>query len=889
MLAYTLFLFVAVTATVRAEVDRRWGYSWNADQKVFQTGWFKSAQLGHVFPAGQGSVEVLVPDAGKMASGNVVVSDDEEKVISQIPVPPGASGVVVDLPSKGFYSIKATATYQDGSVQTNSTAAAVIGAPPSEQEQAGSRFGIMHGHASYGIGQLAVVAGARWYRDFGVLTDYKLGADGKIVAPPPGKSHPVMPLTYLKTFAFGLPDWLEPDGYKQKGLYDHKLYYPPTDWSLFAELIKTYAQNTPDLPKYVGVYNEPEATWKGTEADLVKYHSVVAQAVKSVYPGTKILGPCFCSLEQMPQLNRLIQLGLLKDLDGLEMHAYVHGSPEDYLFPEVQELKRSLSSAGRPDFPIYLTEFGWPSVAGCVRPAPDELTRARYVSRSLVLLTMEQIEAMVYFGLQFHMDPFTSSFAILNPDNTPRPAYAAFAQVPRWLNGVTDGRLLRVTPTSYLVLFRKGEGLVAVAWDTKGRTSIAVPQPWGKAEDMMGRAVPSQTDSLVAISPSPVFIEMKDSSFHKLVMLEAISLVQGRQAGFSLPWKQAIVPPPLVQKGQMVAAPLNFPTGRYLVLGKGANGWEGLPVDVFSPLTIETAQLTWPLSGKTSSLQVNVRSYFDHPVKTQVVLKMPASPDVFAEPMVIKPDDTVSFFLPLENLPVGLRCKATVLVETRDDAAGDHREQPVDIAFAGGCLPVAGASAKPDWDAIPPMTDASSWSPFNFSKNGTVSETDCSAILKSAYDDSGLHLWIKVRDDQHVQRKTPEAMWAEDSIQLAFDVASGQDIDSGKHLVFEYGVAKGENGVMVWRWACPQILPPDVMETKARAEVSRKGDVTLYEIFFPWETLGLGKKPKSGDSIGFSLAVNDLDENTVARHGVRLFDGIVSGKDPTAFGRILFR
>ncbi|HEX2951255.1 MAG TPA: hypothetical protein VHV83_17060, partial [Armatimonadota bacterium] len=104
-----------------------------------------------------------------------------------------------------------------------------------------------------------------------------------------------------------------------------------------------------------------------------------------------------------------------------------------------------------------------------------------------------------------------------------------------------------------------------------------------------------------------------------------------------------------------------------------------------------------------------------------------------------------------------------------------------------------------------------------------------------------------------------------------------------------------ERGVMNWRWlAYDPMLSPNCVEQRIQASVTREGTVTLYDIVFPWPTLGLSAPPRSGSTIGIALLVNDADRTatedvpSMKRHGLRLFDGILE-KNPQAFGRLWIR
>jgi hypothetical protein len=110
------------------------------------------------------------------------------------------------------------------------------------------------------------------------------------------------------------------------------------------------------------------------------------------------------------------------------------------------------------------------------------------------------------------------------------------------------------------------------------------------------------------------------------------------------------------------------------------------------------------------------------------------------------------------------------------------------------------------------------------------------------------------------------------------------------HRVLEYGVCMKNGEPIVWRFVSKSDIPSsNILEPEVKAIVSRKGDVTRYEITFPWKTLSLKSKPAKGGSIGFSIAVNDSDADQVGRHGLRLFNGIIERKEPKDYGMLFLR
>ena len=121
---------------------------------------------------------------------------------------------------------------------------------------------------------------------------------------------------------------------------------------------------------------------------------------------------------------------------------------------------------------------------------------------------------------------------------------------------------------------------------------------------------------------------------------------------------------------------------------------------------------------------------------------------------------------------------------------------------------------------------------------------------------------------------------------------AGADASStlGGHRIFEFAVAgaadgASTNGVAYLQISHDAALPADTARHHVRVAVAREGNVTVYQLDFPWDQLGVSSPMKPGDAFGFALAVNDIDPGRKARrHGLRLFDGIVNEKSPRQYG-----
>lgn len=875
------------------------------DHVPTRTAKFISSQKGNIFTENAGQLDLRIEPAGQVAAGNVEIRDENGAILKELPVEKGTSSLIINLSDRGFYRLKATVIYEDKTSVTAQTTAAVVGPLLNENERLNSRFGNWRVHADEAFG---IAAGCGLNRYMTSLKDYKIEVLQQDNIHVEEKNPP--DFQKIGTLAFGLPLWLIslPPEFKQEGFFHP--FQPPKDWLQLEKLVQTFAMNPPWgwFPGYLEIYNEPENNWKGSDEDLIKFHSTVARAIKSVRPGTKLLGPCMATIK-LDLFKKYVALGLLECLDGLSFHPYANAAPESNEFiGNVIELQDYLKSIGKENLPIFFTEFGWTTSFGnaCWNQV-DEITQARYASRSLTLLASRGIDGIIYFCMLFKIPeaPDQGGFSVLNYDTTPKPAYASFANTVHWLTGVDKkGKWLKITPSANLVLFRKHEALVAVAWDAAGDSAVYLPRPWGKMQTMTGKAIVPKDAAMTAISPSPIFVEVKDTAFFDLKILPPAQAMRGQEISVPADWNQCYAPPPLTITGQKVRVPSDAPLGRYLLIGKKTpawlgryllmgkhtDTWEGLPVEVISPIAIVSAEIQWPLH-KTPVLTASIRSFLGRSVNVRPILKMDHLPDEFYAPITVRSGQSATLSVPLNSLSYGKRYQGCLLIESRWENRYDFVKYPLDITLLP-CAARARGNSLTDEQA-PWLDFTGSSNPFPVSG---MALDDCSGKIKAAYNESGLTLLVKIRDNKHVQTQVPAGMWHEDSLQIAFDADAAKPWEANAgvlfngHRVTEYGVAARNGDVMVWRWlAHAPGLSANSPEPAIRAKTHRRGDETIYEIFFPWHVLGLNEPPKAGGRLGFSLTVNDSDGDAKGRHGICLFGGIMDKQDPREYGSLWLR
>lgn len=861
---------------------------------------FSSEAKGNIFTDTTGSLTLGLPE--NSAGGRIAVRDETGRVLETIAIPSDATGEFpFTLSGKGYYSLTAELSLPDGKTARAETGAAVVGPLIPDELRMQSRLGLW---TVQGDPDLVLAAGARWNRRMTAI--FNLSEDLLLPEPPPPDRrifHP-SPFSQVGVLSFGIPRWLMTPTDKKKS-YGNPLT-PPNDWAKLKQLVSVWTrQHSENFPDHFEIFNEPEWQWTGgTNEELVRVLATIADGIKEARPQTQVLGPGFSSIRiKDPARLDLVtahEQGLFDHLDGIVVHAYVDGTaPEKEFIQRVAELKQFLVDIGRPDYPVHITEFGWTSGKGTWQKPVDELTQARYAVRSLTLLAALGIENSTFFCLQFKAAPNEGErgFSLVRQDSTPKPSFASYSNVARWLAGVRGlGTWLRLTPTTHLVLFDKVDDTsVAVAWDTEGDRVIGLPLATTRREDMMGRALPADAEGL-SLSPSPIFLEFSAAQSPTIEMQPVLDVMRGGE-DVDLPGDGSwIAPEPLRVRGDRLSVPATAANGDYLLLSRHADGrWLGQPVRVIPPLGATAPFLDWPADRAEPVLQTTVTSHATSAVTTRLAVSLEGSRDHFLNPPVINPGDTRTLEVPLSGLAAGKRYRGQLSVDSRHEGRRDLVTRPLDITVLAA-TPLA-RGAAPDWSKIPAV-DFTDWDPFG----PAMTREDCSATFQAAHGFDGLHMRVVVRDDEHLQTRSGEDIWSHDSIQIGLDpdhqkTWEANDLFGLKgHRVFEYGVAgaSDKNATVLrpltWRWiSYTDTLPVGVAEPRIRLKVTREGDITTYDILFPWAVMGLDRPMTAGSAVGISLSLGDADTGKTGRRALRLFGGIADGKDPEKYGPLWLR
>ena len=840
---------------------------------------------------------------------------------------------------------------------------AVLGSPIPEEWRTNSVFGIWNVH---GDPALIRLAGARWNRrmtSFRDVTPDDAAKYGDIEMQNAENSSLVTlhsslaegvaspyterdGLAQVGVFSFGMPLWTMdmPEGVKLPSFGNP--FYPAKDWTDVSRAVAAYA-STHALSRDMSIYNEPLAHFKGKPAQIADYARAVRAGLKAADPSFRIGGPGLYSI-RLRDLTAIEEGGLLESLDFLDLHAYVGGTPPEGEFVRKIEMLRDwLAAHNHPDMPVYLTEFGWTAAEGTWQPPVDRATQARYVARSLALAWSQGVDALVYFALDYRTKKAgEAAFSLIGPDGRPEAGYCAFAAVSRHFAASEPIGHFLLAPGVHMVAGRRDNRLQLMVWSEEETppSDVAIPFEIESARDLFSSpaepavedsiakvfrmyphgAVPERLHSesvahhaaLYAVSSSPIFLETKRRptpyEIRVLPTKTVMSLPEffhhnppasqiwamGRYSAWLKSPETDLPPAPTPADGTYLA----FLSERS---GQGHFRVSFQPYELVSPVTVESAEIRWPANAERPIAAVTLHSNdAEKPLEIGIGIGGEKGAAV-----TLSPQERREIALPIPAPKPGLSdivgSIGTLRIEMPDGSC-------LSKTFDARILAVWSDRHRP-WP--PQAIPRSAWAPFGQASPhpdqadaSPADREDCRATLQLYHSRDALTVEIVVRDDEHAPSDPadPSRLWAQDSIQLAFDMdplkpweagfaGAGNSQTLGGHRVFELTVADAGDGhgVAYLERSWDDSLPAGSVRPAIRSRVERDAvaATTLYRVRIPWAELGAAESPPCpGDAIGFSLAINDVDPARGApRHGLVLFGGIVDDKEPRKFGRAWLR
>lgn len=224
------------------------------------------------------------------------------------------------------------------------------------------------------------------------------------------------------------------------------------------------------------VWNEWDMDSPKDPKSSADYAALVKDTVPRIRqnnPQVKILAGAVTSQGMLDGfVDRVIDTGALKEVDGLSLHPYVHCMSMGRSTPEswanwMRGYEAHVRDRAKKTVALYLTEMGWPSHQGTC--GISETRQAAYLARSFFLArTIPNIKGMWWYDLindgqdkgeQEH------NFGLLRPDFEPKPAYSVLKAITPVVREYTyDASTSVQTDDVYMLYFNKGPERVVVAW-----------------------------------------------------------------------------------------------------------------------------------------------------------------------------------------------------------------------------------------------------------------------------------------------------------------------------------------------------------------------------------------------------------------------------------------
>jgi cellulose/xylan binding protein with CBM9 domain/carbohydrate binding protein with CBM4/9 domain len=293
-----------------------------------------------------------------------------------------------------------------------------------------------------------------------------------------------------------------------------------------------------------------------------------------------------------------------------------------------------------------------------------------------------------------------------------------------------------------------------------------------------------------------------------------------------------------------------------------------------SPLTL----FAKPVS--TGKVEVTMTNLVSRKIKVNGIIKVQGK--AFKQKLSLQPRQKVTNSFPLTNLLAYnqiniVRIMAEMTLDDVDDTV------KTDGSFSGfaikklkGKITIDGNID--DWRHIPAITIKNRCLKKQKFKNSKVEATgfkgDLDATFRVTWDNDKLYLLIEVKDDKlvHLPRKSTSVRYNNDSVQIYIDTFGDGRLKSTRGFDgndYEYDLFPNlkDDSLTIYRRIAPEqqiagglLAPqPQTIATQVKGAFKRTTGGYIYEVAFP-KTVLAPMQFKSGTSVGFSLFVNDVDQ-----------------------------
>ena len=432
-------------------------------------------------------------DAEKTVSVKLTVTDYFDDVVAEkslrMNLAAGSSReqpADVQLTKRGFYRVRATL---DGRDVRSSLRIAII----PRYTRTDSVIGINHAYGWDPLVKASVDAGILWDRDWSFKWEDIEPEKGKFtftetdhqVNREIGLGHVVLGLVPFPSanWSSSAPASVNPR--REAGNREREAY-KPRDVDEFRTFVRRTVGHYQSCIRWWQVFNEPIYTNYAlprqsghTPEDYVRLVQAFHETAKAVDPNCKVLaGTGSFAVGAGSDLDRMLELGLLKWCDALDLHTYPRWRPPETLERVLVRVNALMEQNGGRK-PIWLTEHGYyaeddpviipPTTQDFCQPLPNERVQAEYSIRfNLILLKHGVRKIFHHAGTSTGVNRDNIQGVFFRFNGEPRKIYAAVAAFTDLFGpDVTFVRELPAGKDARAFLFRDGGRFILAAWQPR--------------------------------------------------------------------------------------------------------------------------------------------------------------------------------------------------------------------------------------------------------------------------------------------------------------------------------------------------------------------------------------------------------------------------------------
>ncbi len=674
--------------------------------------------------------------------------------------------------------------------------------------------------------------------------------------------------------------------------------------------------------------------FSGTAEDLVQIHKNAYQAIHAGTKDAWVIGPTAAGLDTLDWHRELFEAGLLKYVDAISIHPYFAFPPEQNgMVEKVRAFKALIRKYAGRDLDIHGNEAGFPThelpereilqMHGIVR---SNLILLGEGFKSNMVFYSHDYWGEPGYGYTYNLNPKRE----FGTDKiAPKPLVPAIGAAAYFLNGHTSaGAIESLGDTAWGYAYQRKDGFTTLAlWDYSGNPR-EVEIPVGRAEielgDMMGNTRKVKTDDgtlKLTLTEDPVYVIDVDLDLWGRGAVRPIAPDQSKISAISggtvtisgtlhakkVPmngtlllsgdpkWKLPQMKQEFQVKAGKAAAysfrlvlPKNLPEGNLPLMLKFVSGGKSIAatpllLQIKPPVAIDEVLPDFR-NGK-KCLKIKMRELSGNDIEGNLETRIVGNPDGRKRMRFrIKGGGSAEILCVYDDLDVNpLKNDDLELTVATDSGFRFKRKEKMNFLSAVYRPGIRIDGNLADWKGVPVWP----FEPDMIRDEAKIYQgrKDLDASISFAWNESGLLFLVDVRDNVYCQPHTGWQTWDGDSLQMGFTrrvryKETANMLQDKMNVAYsEIDFALTKNGPEVYRtvtfdntrFPIAQISLKDA-PLKVVKTLQPDGSTRLqYEISVPWKFLNMPSAPGAGSCIGWSMSVNDRDQQKGPRAWLEAF------------------